>query len=104
MNARETHTLAEVAAAYLPPEWTDGPRWLSRRLNAGQLKGFRVGRTWMMRDSDIDYMLAKLSNDDKVTSPEPGPESEAAAAEPSANSFAAALSPRSRAQLRVVSK
>jgi hypothetical protein len=100
--ARQSHTLAEVAEDYLPPEWTDGPRWLSRRLNAGQLRGFRAGRTWMMRDSDIDYMLEKLANDDKVTNPKPSPGSEAV--EPRAISFAEALSPRSRAQLRAVSK
>jgi len=47
-------------------------------------------------------MLAKLSNDDKVTEPEAGPEPEST--ETTGISFAEALSPRSRAQLRKVDK
>jgi hypothetical protein len=101
-STRQTYTLAEVAGAYLPPEWTDGARWLSRRLNSGQLKGIKFGRSWVMRDSDIEYMLTKLSNDDKVTETESGSEPEAAA--PTAISFAEALSPRSRAQLKPVAQ
>lgn len=61
--ARQTHTLAEVAEAYLHPGWSDGARWLSRRLNAGQLKGFKAGRTWLMTDDHIQFMLDKYSND-----------------------------------------
>ncbi len=64
--ARKGHTLAEVAEAHLPPGWTDGARWLSRRLNAGKLTGYKCGRTWMMRDSDVEYMLSTLSNDAQV--------------------------------------
>jgi hypothetical protein len=94
--ARQGHTLAEVAEAYLPPSWTDGARWLSRRLNAGKLTGYKCGRTWMMRDSDIEYMLSTLANDDKVVESEP----ERHAAEPMVMSFSEALSPRSRAKLQ----
>jgi hypothetical protein len=100
MTTRQTHTLGEVADAYLPPDWTDGVRWLSRRLNTGQLRGIKAGRTWLMRGSDIEYMLDKLSNEERVIEPETEP----AATGPTAISFAEALSPRSRAQLRAVSK
>lgn len=61
MNAR-TYSLAEVAAVYLPADWTDGVRWLSRRLNAGQIAGYRVGRTWRMTDDDVDAFLARRRN------------------------------------------
>lgn len=64
-----THSLAEVAAAHLPPEWKDAERWLSRRLNRKELRGVRFGRVWRMRDSDIDYMLSRYSNEDTVTEP-----------------------------------
>jgi hypothetical protein len=95
---RQTHTLTEVAEAYLPPEWTDGPRWLSRRLNDGRLKGIKAGRTWMMRNSDIEYMLSKLSNEDRVVEQESDPEPP----KPTSLSFSEALSSRSRARLRKV--
>lgn len=100
--ARKGHTLAEVAEAYLPPEWVDGARWLSRRLNAGKLTGYKCGRTWMMRDSDIEFMLDTLSNEDKITEPQSGPKPEST--ETTGISFAEALSPRSRAQLKPVSQ
>jgi hypothetical protein len=96
---RQTYTLAEVAGAYLPPEWTDGARWLARRLNAGQLRGIKMGRTWMMTQAHIDHMLEVLSNKDRVTEPEP-----TAKPEPTVVSFAEALSPRSRARLQRVSE
>lgn len=56
----------------------------------------------MMRDSDIEFMLATLSNDDKVAASEtePGPES----TETTAISFSEALSPRSRAALKPVAQ
>lgn len=104
--ARQTWTLAQVVADYLPPDWTDGPRWLSRQLNKGQLKGVKMGRTWMMRQSDIDYMLDKFSNADKVVKREPWPElePEPKATEATGISFAEALSPRSRSRLRTVTQ
>jgi hypothetical protein len=95
---RQTFTLQEVADAYLPPEWTDGPRWLSRKLNRGQLKGIKAGRTWMLRQCDIDFMLDTLAN--QVAQPEPVPDT----ADSTVMSFSEALSPRSRAQLRKVDK
>jgi hypothetical protein len=92
--ARRTFTLSEVAEDCLPPTWTDGARWLARRLNKGELRGVRIGRTWMMRDSDITLMLEKFSNAPAV---EP-----AAAAPVAAATFTDAQSPRSRARLRRV--
>ena len=52
VNAR-TYSLAEVAEVYLPTDWTDGVRWLSRRLNAGMIDGYKVGRVWRMTDDDV---------------------------------------------------
>jgi hypothetical protein len=97
---RQTFTLQEVSDAFLPPSWTDGPRWLARRLNGGKLRGIKAGRTWLMRDSDIDFMLDKLSNEDRIAEPA----SDTMTTEPTTVSFAEALSPRSRAQLRKVGR
>lgn len=66
-----TFSLAEVAAEHLPAEWTDGVRWLARRLNRGELRGYRVGRIWRMRDTDIEFMLTKYSNDSATREPKP---------------------------------
>lgn len=59
----QTYSLGEVAQAHLPAEWTDAIRWLTRRLNSGQLTGYRVGRTWRMRERHVQYLLDKYSND-----------------------------------------
>lgn len=76
MNAR-TYSLAEVAAVYLPAEWTDGVRWLSRRLNAGEISGYKVGRVWRMTDADVDAFVAGRRNPTKATPgvavPQPAP-------------------------------
>ena len=47
------HSLADVAAVYLSPEWKDSVRWLSRRLNSGEISGYKVGRVWRMTDADV---------------------------------------------------
>jgi hypothetical protein len=52
----------DVVRAHLPAEWTDGKRWLTRRLNRKELRGQRFGRTWQMTDSDIAFMLGKFAN------------------------------------------
>lgn len=57
-----TYSLAEVAATYLPPEWTDGVRWLARRLNRGEIDGYRVGRIWRMTDGDVDAFISGRRN------------------------------------------
>jgi hypothetical protein len=48
----KTYSLAEVAELILP-DMADGVRWLSRRLNNGELSGYRVGRTWRMTREDV---------------------------------------------------
>lgn len=57
-----TYSLAEVAAILLPAEWTDGERWLARRLNRGELNGYRVGKVWRMTDGHLDENIRLLSN------------------------------------------
>lgn len=57
-----TYSLEEVAAQVLPSEWTDSVRWLARRLNRGELSGYRVGRVWRMTETDVDYLLEKHHN------------------------------------------
>lgn len=85
-----THSLAEVAAEHLPAEWKNPTRWLAERLNRGELRGVRFGRVWRMRDSDIDYLLSRYSNDAKVAEPDPR------ATESGATPVLASLSKRSR--------
>lgn len=53
----KTYSLAEVAKLVLPPEMTNGVRWLSRRLNRGELSGYRVGRTWRMTLKDVEGLI-----------------------------------------------
>ena len=53
----KTYSLAEVAKMVLPPEMTEGVRWLSRRLNRGELSGYRVGRTWRMTLEDVQGLI-----------------------------------------------
>jgi hypothetical protein len=60
--SERSYALDEVVRAHLPAEWTDGKRWLTRRLNRKELRGRRFGRTWRMTDSDIEFMLEKLAN------------------------------------------
>ncbi|MCV7424388.1 helix-turn-helix domain-containing protein [Mycobacterium yunnanensis] len=54
-----TFALQEVADAVLPPEWSDSVRWLTRRLNRGELSGYRVGKTWRMTEADVEALIAK---------------------------------------------
>jgi hypothetical protein len=53
----KTYSLAEVAKMVLPPEIGDGVRWLSRRVNRGELSGFHVGRTWRMPREDVEDVI-----------------------------------------------
>src|SRR5271169_6104959 len=55
----KTYSLSEVAKMVLPPEMTDGVRWLSRRLNCGELSGYRVGRTWRMTREDVEDLIER---------------------------------------------
>jgi hypothetical protein len=61
VNAR-TFSLAEVAAQVLPPEWTDAERWLRRRLNRGEIGGYRVGRDWRMTEADVEDLINRHRN------------------------------------------
>ena len=45
----KTYSLAEVAEMVLPPDMTNGVRWLAHRLNRAEVTGYRVGRTWRIR-------------------------------------------------------
>ena len=55
----QTYSLAEVAAVYLPAEWTDGVRWLSRRIRAGEISAYKVGRSWRMTEDDVYEFVAR---------------------------------------------
>lgn len=81
VDEARTYSLAEVAAKHgLEDVSVDPVRWLSMRLNRGELRGVRFGRKWRMRDSDIQFMLERYSNDSRcehisngVEQPESGP-------------------------------
>lgn len=90
-----TYSLAEVAAMVLPPEWTDGERWLSRRLNRGEIRGYRVGRVWRMSEAHVREFIDARSNTVSVIV-EPASSSEPARP----MSVVDGLSPRSRARLK----
>lgn len=55
----KTYSLSDVAKMVLPPEMADGVRWLSRRLNRGELSGYRVGRTWRMTREDVEDLIER---------------------------------------------
>lgn len=90
------HSLENVADQCLPPHWTDSVRWLSRRLNRGELRGSRFGRVWMMSDDDVEFLIAKHRN---VSIQRPA---EVTDMTPSVGSvsFLDGLSDRSRSRLR----
>jgi hypothetical protein len=94
--SERSYPLDEVVRAHLPFEWTDGKRWLTRRLNRKELRGRRFGRTWRMTDSDIEFMLQKYANfteDHDVVEAQPPSET---------TSVADGLSARSARRLRRV--
>ena len=55
----KTYSLAEVAEMVLPPDMTNGVRWLSHRLNRGELSGYRVGRSWRMTCADVEDLIER---------------------------------------------
>jgi hypothetical protein len=57
----KTYSLAEVAEMILP-DMADGVRWLSRRLNNGELSGYRAGRTWRMTREDVADLIERQRN------------------------------------------
>jgi hypothetical protein len=95
---KRTHALSEVAEAHLPDDLANPQRWLVERLNRGELRGVRIGRAWRMRDSDVDYMLRRYSNDQIVDAFEAAPPVESNPPK----SVADGLSARSRRRLRSV--
>jgi hypothetical protein len=58
----KTFSLAEVAEIVLPPEWTDPVRWLARRLNRGEIRGYKVGHVWRMTDEHVAELIERYSN------------------------------------------
>ncbi|WP_100483108.1 DNA-binding protein [Mycobacteroides abscessus] len=88
----ETYSLAEVVADVLPKEWTDGERWLRRRLNRGEIEGYKVGREWRFTKAQRDGLIAHFTNS-KAEMPESADEPEPAAP------LALGLSARSRRRL-----
>lgn len=59
----KTFSLAEVAEQVLPSDWTDGERWLARRLNRGVIRGYRVGRIWRMTEDHVEDLIDRFTND-----------------------------------------
>jgi hypothetical protein len=57
----KTFSLADVADMVLPPEWTDSVRWLARRLNRGEISGYRVGHVWRMTEQQVEDMIDRYS-------------------------------------------
>jgi len=54
----KTYTLAEVAAAHVPPEIKNPIRWLRERLNRGEIPGKPLTRgVWVMTDADIEQWI-----------------------------------------------
>jgi hypothetical protein len=101
-DVERTYSLREVADHHLPDEWTDGVRWLRRRLNSGELQGVYFGRpggrgSWRMRARDVQFMLDKYA-----TTAKDRPDEAATPQPESAHSLIDGLSERSRKRLRRV--
>ncbi|WP_188113087.1 hypothetical protein [Mycobacterium simiae] len=68
----KTYSLADVAAAHGLHEVSKDPvRWLSMRLNRGELRGIRFGRYWRMSEADVQFMLDKYHNGATGEPPKP---------------------------------
>lgn len=57
-DVMNVHPLPEIVKQGLAPS-TD---WLARRLNRGEINGYKVGRSWLMSDDDIAEMLEARRN------------------------------------------
>jgi excisionase family DNA binding protein len=88
----QTFSLSEVAAMVLPPEWSDSERWLARRLNRGEIPGYRVGRKWRMTETQVDEFIERFTKGADNIAPR--------AVAPEPMSVVDGLSPRSRRRLR----
>lgn len=91
-----TYSLPEVADMVLPAEWTDGVRWLARRLNRGEIPGYRVGHTWRMTEQHVEALIERYSN----AAPPQRPMSVHVEASTTPTRVADGLSARSRRRLR----
>jgi hypothetical protein len=92
-----TYSLAEVADMVLPAEWTDGVRWLARRINRGEIQGTRFGHKLRMTEQQINDMLARYST---TPAPAPAAEQQTPAQSERPIRMVDGLSARSRRQLR----
>lgn len=79
----------------LPREWSDAQRWLARRLNRGEIKGYRVGRIWRMTEAQVDDLIERFTNDAETAPPQRNPEPAACVVD--------GLSRRSRRRIRAAS-
>ncbi|BDB43327.1 hypothetical protein Mkiyose1665_18300 [Mycobacterium kiyosense] len=89
--AFRTYSLEQVAAMILPAELKDGRRWLADRLNRGEARGYKIGRTWRMTEAHVAELIERCSN--TLREPEPAPTRPA-------NSIIDGLSPRARRRVR----
>jgi hypothetical protein len=66
----KTFSLREVADMALPPEWCDSERWLARRLNRREIRGYRVGRIWRMTEDHVEDFIDRFTNDAQQLRPQ----------------------------------
>lgn len=76
----------------LPREWKNPELWLMRRLRRGEITGYKVGHTWLMRQQDVDDLIARHLNNKPVED-----------AKPKADIIAAGLSARAARRLGAAS-
>lgn len=57
----KTFSLPEVADMALPDEWTDGARWLARRIRRGEISGYRCGHKLRMTEDQVKDMIARYT-------------------------------------------
>lgn len=92
----EVYTLEEVDARILQPlGWTDGVRWLKRRIADGRIPGKRLNRNvFVMTDKHIDQWLHGDEPPSAAVEPSEPP------AEAPPGDILYGLSPRSRRRLK----
>jgi hypothetical protein len=73
----KTYSLHEVADMVLPQEWKDPVRWLKRRLQTGEIRGYRLSRAaWRMTEGDVEDLIERhrITAADTPRAVEPAPE------------------------------
>ena len=93
----KTFSLEEVAEMVLP-ELKSGRRWLAERLNRGEIRGYKIGRTWRMTAEHVADLIERRSN--TIREPEPAPPTATTPVIAVPPSLIAGLSERSRRRLR----